>query len=192
MLFISQNQIPPPQMLLRSAYRGIERKDPGLEQDGLGYRAVSAVGGDKGRARTKHYDLQLKWSLMKSLLPCGRVWIREGNRSDVPLTQPGNGPGRTATLGMSASRPKAHFERQSGIKKHGRATYRETCTCGSGRGPRYTVLICVGPRNSSEIVMAQKQIWSGIPLFPVLVMFFISCLAETNQAPFHLPEAEAE
>nr|UFQ87269.1 NADH dehydrogenase subunit 1 [Pogostemon heyneanus] len=53
-------------------------------------------------------------------------------------------------------------------------------------------LICVGPRNSSEIVMAQKQIWSGIPLFPVLVMFFISRLAETNRAPFDLPEAEAE
>ncbi|GFQ04555.1 NADH-ubiquinone oxidoreductase chain 1 [Phtheirospermum japonicum] len=51
------------------------------------------------------------------------------------------------------------------LEKHGRATCRETCTCGSGRGPRYTVLICVGPRNSSEIVMAQKQIWSSIPLF---------------------------
>ncbi|PWA43161.1 hypothetical protein CTI12_AA538410 [Artemisia annua] len=49
-----------------------------------------------------------------------------------------------------------------------------------------------GPRNSSEIVMAQKHIWSGIPLFPVLVMFFISCLAETNRAPFDLPEAEVE
>lgn len=68
----------------------------------------------------------------------------------------------------------------------------ETCTCGSGRGPRYTVLICVGSCNLSEIVMAQKQIWFGIPLFPVLVMFFISCLAETNRAPFDLPEAEAE
>jgi len=44
----------------------------------------------------------------------------------------------------------------------------------------------------SEIVIAQKQIWSGIPLFPVLVMFLISCLAETNRAPFDLPEAEAE
>nr|YP_009493658.1 NADH dehydrogenase subunit 1 [Codonopsis lanceolata]AWN57603.1 NADH dehydrogenase subunit 1 [Codonopsis lanceolata] len=55
-----------------------------------------------------------------------------------------------------------------------------------------TVLICVGPCNLSEIVMAQKQIWFGIPLFPVLVMFFISRLAETNRAPFDLPEAEAE
>ena len=55
-----------------------------------------------------------------------------------------------------------------------------------------TVLICVGSCNLSEIVMAQKQIWFGLPLFPVLVMFFISCLAETNRAPFDLPEAEAE
>lgn len=57
---------------------------------------------------------------------------------------------------------------------------------------RYTVPICVGSRNLSEIVMAQRQIWFGIPFFPVLVMFFISCLAETNRAPFDLPEAEAE
>lgn len=55
-----------------------------------------------------------------------------------------------------------------------------------------TVLICVGSCNFSEIVMAQKQIWFGIPLFPLLIMFFISCLAETNRAPFDLPEAEAE
>ncbi|KAK1356599.1 hypothetical protein POM88_049855 [Heracleum sosnowskyi] len=58
--------------------------------------------------------------------------------------------------------------------------------------PQYTVLICVCPRNSSEIIMAEKQIWSGIPLFHVLVMFFISHLAEMNRAMFDLPEAEAE
>ena len=38
----------------RSAYRGIEREDRGPEQVGLGYRAVSAMGGDRGRARTVH------------------------------------------------------------------------------------------------------------------------------------------
>lgn len=55
-----------------------------------------------------------------------------------------------------------------------------------------TVLICVGSCNFTEIVIAQKQIWFGIPLFPLLILFFISCLAETNRAPFDLPEAEAE
>lgn len=33
------------------------REDPGPEQVGLGYRAVSAVGGDRGRARTVHSGL---------------------------------------------------------------------------------------------------------------------------------------
>ena len=32
--------------------REIEREDQGLEQVGLGYRAISAVEGDRGRART--------------------------------------------------------------------------------------------------------------------------------------------
>ncbi|KAI3668737.1 hypothetical protein L1987_88257 [Smallanthus sonchifolius] len=111
-----------------------------------------------------------------------RVWIREGNRSDVPLTQPGNGPEGTAAWGMSASRRKAHFE----LWVIGRAALSDQ---GPGHKGPSTIQV---PRNSSEIVMAQKQIWSGIPLFPVLVMFFISCLAETNRAPFDLPEAEAE
>jgi NADH-quinone oxidoreductase subunit H len=55
-----------------------------------------------------------------------------------------------------------------------------------------TVLLCVGSLNLSEIVMAQKEIWFCIPLFPLLILFFVSCLAETNRAPFDLPEAEAE
>jgi NADH-quinone oxidoreductase subunit H len=55
-----------------------------------------------------------------------------------------------------------------------------------------TVLLCVGSLNMSEIVMAQANMWYGVPLFPLLVLFFISCLAETNRAPFDLPEAEAE
>lgn len=55
-----------------------------------------------------------------------------------------------------------------------------------------SVLLCVGSLNLSEIVFAQKEIWFCIPLFPAAIMFFISGLAETNRAPFDLPEAEAE
>ena len=55
-----------------------------------------------------------------------------------------------------------------------------------------TVLLCTGSLNLSDIVLAQTQIWFLIPLFPLFIMFFISCLAETNRAPFDLPEAEAE
>lgn len=55
-----------------------------------------------------------------------------------------------------------------------------------------TVLLCVGSLNLTEIVLAQEEIWFCIPLFPLLILFFISCLAETNRAPFDLPEAEAE
>jgi NADH-quinone oxidoreductase subunit H len=55
-----------------------------------------------------------------------------------------------------------------------------------------TVLLCVGSLNLSEIVLAQQGLWFFIPLFPVFIIFFISALAETNRAPFDLPEAEAE
>ncbi len=54
------------------------------------------------------------------------------------------------------------------------------------------VLLCAGSLNFTEIVLAQQTIWYAIPLFPALVMFYISILAETNRAPFDLPEAEAE
>ena len=55
-----------------------------------------------------------------------------------------------------------------------------------------TVLLCVGSLNMTEIVLAQKNIWFFIPLFPMFVVFFISALAETNRPPFDLPEAESE
>ena len=54
------------------------------------------------------------------------------------------------------------------------------------------VLLCVGSLNLNDIVLAQKDIWFVIPLFPMFVIFFISSLAETNRPPFDLPEAEAE
>jgi NADH-quinone oxidoreductase subunit H len=55
-----------------------------------------------------------------------------------------------------------------------------------------TVLLCVGSLNLSDVVTAQKTVWFCIPLLPMFVIFFISGLAETNRAPFDLPEAEAE
>ena len=54
------------------------------------------------------------------------------------------------------------------------------------------VLLCVGSLNLNDIVIAQKNLWYVIPLFPMFVIFFISALAETNRPPFDLPEAEAE
>jgi len=55
-----------------------------------------------------------------------------------------------------------------------------------------TVLLCVGSLNLSDIVRAQAKVWFALPLLPMFVVFFISALAETNRAPFDLPEAEAE
>ena len=54
------------------------------------------------------------------------------------------------------------------------------------------VLLCVGSLNLNDIVLAQKNIWFVITLFPMFVIFFISALAETNRPPFDLPEADAE
>lgn len=55
-----------------------------------------------------------------------------------------------------------------------------------------SVLLCVGSLNLSAVVEAQRGLWFCIPLLPMFVMFFIAALAETNRAPFDLPEAEAE
>jgi NADH-quinone oxidoreductase subunit H len=55
-----------------------------------------------------------------------------------------------------------------------------------------SVLLCVGSLNLNDIVLAQRNIWFCIPLFPMFVVFFISTLAETNRAPFDLPEGESE
>nr|YP_009445917.1 NADH dehydrogenase subunit 1 [Eucheuma denticulatum]ATX68859.1 NADH dehydrogenase subunit 1 [Eucheuma denticulatum] len=54
------------------------------------------------------------------------------------------------------------------------------------------VLLCSGSLNLSTIVLSQQSVWFIFPLFPVFIMFYISILAETNRAPFDLPEAEAE
>lgn len=55
------------------------------------------------------------------------------------------------------------------------------------------VILSAGSMNLSDIVEAQRQgVWYFIPHFPMFVMFLVSILAETNRAPFDLPEAEAE
>lgn len=55
------------------------------------------------------------------------------------------------------------------------------------------ISICANSFNLIEIVQQQKMgTWFFLPLLPVCIVFFISLLAETNRAPFDLPEAEAE
>jgi NADH-quinone oxidoreductase subunit H len=55
-----------------------------------------------------------------------------------------------------------------------------------------SVLFCVTSLNFSDIVYFQEEVWFIIPHFGSFILFFISALAETNRAPFDLPEAEAE
>ncbi len=55
-----------------------------------------------------------------------------------------------------------------------------------------SVMLCSGSLNLSAIVLSQENGWYAFKLFPLFIIFFISCLAETNRAPFDLPEAEAE
>ena len=57
-----------------------------------------------------------------------------------------------------------------------------------------TVLLTTGSLNLVDIVEIQKNhpFWLKLLLFPMMIVFFISILAETNRHPFDLPEAEAE
>ncbi len=55
-----------------------------------------------------------------------------------------------------------------------------------------TVLLIVGSLNLTDIVMYERTWLEVALLFPMLIVFFISTLAETNRHPFDLPEAEAE
>ena len=59
------------------------------------------------------------------------------------------------------------------------------------------VLISTGSLNLSDIVRAQDGrygflSWYWLPHLPMMVIFFVSALAETNRPPFDLPEAESE
>ena len=59
------------------------------------------------------------------------------------------------------------------------------------------VIISTGSLNFGDIVRAQDGdfglfSWYWLPHFPMVFLFFISALAETNRPPFDLPEAESE
>lgn len=55
-----------------------------------------------------------------------------------------------------------------------------------------SIFINVGSFNLIDVILAQQNCWFVFSNFPAFIMFFISALAETNRAPFDLPEAEAE
>jgi len=59
------------------------------------------------------------------------------------------------------------------------------------------IIISTGSMNFSNIVAAQDTGWGllgwyWLPHLPMVALFFISALAETNRPPFDLPEAESE
>ncbi|MEM7210975.1 MAG: NADH-quinone oxidoreductase subunit NuoH [Pseudomonadota bacterium] len=59
------------------------------------------------------------------------------------------------------------------------------------------VLISTGSLNLTAIVQAQDGrygilSWYWLPHLPMMIIFFVSALAETNRPPFDLPEAESE
>lgn len=59
------------------------------------------------------------------------------------------------------------------------------------------VIISTGSLSLVDIVLAQDGSyglfsWYWLPHFPMVFLFFISALAETNRPPFDLPEAESE
>ncbi len=59
------------------------------------------------------------------------------------------------------------------------------------------IIISTGSMNFGAIVDAQRGSyglfnWYWLPHLPMVVLFFISALAETNRPPFDLPEAESE
>lgn len=55
-----------------------------------------------------------------------------------------------------------------------------------------SMILMSGDCTLSYLVYCQSYVWFIFPLFPFWMLFVVVSLAETNRAPFDLPEAEAE
>ncbi len=55
-----------------------------------------------------------------------------------------------------------------------------------------SVLLATGSLNLTQIVTVPRPWWVTVLLFPMFIVYVISALAETNRAPFDLPEGESE
>ena len=54
------------------------------------------------------------------------------------------------------------------------------------------VVLLTGSLNLTVNIEAQRAVWFIMPLFPIVIIFFIGSVAETSRAPFDLAEAESE
>ncbi|YP_009340706.1 NADH dehydrogenase subunit 1 (mitochondrion) [Eublepharis macularius] len=55
-----------------------------------------------------------------------------------------------------------------------------------------STIMLVGNFSLSTLITTQEPIWLAAPTWPLMMMWYISTLAETNRAPFDLTEGESE